>query len=122
VLDDELDDEPLDALLVLDELLEGELEELLELLDGELDELLDGVLDELDDDVPPPVDEPPGLLDDDPSGEVGRLVQEVSPAAITATGAPDNSRRKSRRRLRSAGSECLMDAVLRGRVGMTILQ
>ena len=106
----ELDDEPLEALLVLDE----------ELLEGELDELLEDTLEALDDDVLPPVDEPPGLLDDASSGEVGSVVQPASPAAITATGAPDNSSKKSRRRFRSAGSEYLT-AVLRSRVGMTVL-
>ena len=115
-LDDELDDEPVDELLVLEELLDGELEEL---LDGELEELLDGVLDELDDEAPP-AEEPSELLDDDPSGEVGSDVQPASPAAITAMGAPDNSSRKSRRRFRSTGSDC-RTLVLRRSFGMTIL-
>jgi hypothetical protein len=107
----ELDDEPLEVLLALED----------ELLEGELDELLEGALDELDDDVPPPVDEPPVPLDDDPSGEVGSVVQPVSPAAITATGAPDSSSRKSRRRFSAARSERLVAAVLRSRVGMAVL-
>lgn len=116
VLDDELDDEldselddELDVLLVLDELLESE-----------LDELLEGVLDELDDAELPPVGELPVLLDGDPSGEVGRVVQPASPAAITAMGAPANSSKKSRRCFRSAASGWLT-VVLRGRVGMTVL-
>lgn len=124
VLDDELDDEldselddELDVLLVLDELLESELDELLE---RELDELLEGVLDELDDAELPPVGELPVLLDGDPSGEVGRVVQPASPAAITAMGAPANSSKKSRRCFRSAASGWLT-VVLRGRVGMTVL-
>ncbi len=126
MLDDELDDEPLDALLVLEELLDGELDELLddvldELLDGELEELLDGVLDELDDEPVPPVDELPVLLEGEPSGEVGKVVQPVSPAATTATGAPDNSSRNCRRFVSSAASAWRV-AVLRGRVGMTVLQ
>lgn len=78
------------------------------MLDDELDPVDDELLDpvELDDelDVPPP---PPPALDDDepPSGDVGRVVHAfVRPAARTAAGAPDSSRRNSRRFERSAAS------------------
>lgn len=95
LLEDALDDELDDPVLELDD-------DPLELLPA-LDELLLGV-EELDDelDVPPP---PLALLLDDPSGEVGRVVQPAArPAAITAAGAPESSSRNSRRLVRSAGS------------------